>query len=128
MRGKIKWLKQIKKKNCGQLAVAMVTGKSIEKVENYFGHDHGTKSKDLAAALKHFGFSCSNRLLVMKERPICAIAKLKYPSKSGWHWVVVYKDKIYDGVWGQPDGTVEWPRGAKLTSYIPIEAKNVRQK
>jgi len=115
------WHPQFKKRNCGQIAVAVVTGKPVHEIEAFLGHDIGTKTRDIAKALNHYGFSCPSRLKPMKNKPEFAIAKLMHPLRKGWHWVVIHNDKVYDGAWGHPDGTVKWLRGYRITSYLPIE-------
>ena len=108
-------------KNCGQIAVAVITNKSVKEIENFIKRPNkGTKTKHLARALKHYGFDCGHRLIPLKKKPALALAKLHFPEKRNWHWVVIYKDKIYDGVWGKKDGTVTWPPECRITSYLPI--------
>lgn len=120
----LQWHGQYKKRNCGQIAVAVVTGKSVEEIEAHFGHDTGTKTKDLKRALDYYGYTIPNRLKRLKEAPDFCIAKLQHPLRKSWHWVVIHEDKIYDGVWGNETGTVSWLRGYKITSFLPIERKN----
>jgi hypothetical protein len=123
---KRKWIKQGSKRNCGQIAVAVITGESLEKVSYVIGHDHGTKTKELAKALRFFGYDCPDRLQRLKERPKLAIAKLSTYGKSSWHWVVIDGDKIYDGVNGTESGTVNWTWSncKRITSYLPIKKRN----
>ncbi len=120
---KRKWRKQGYKPNCGQIAVAVITGKSLREVYNVIGHDYSTRTKDLARALRFFGYDCPDRLRRLKERPKLAIAKLTLPKSSGWHWVVIDGDKIYDGINGTANGKVIWETGKRITSYLPIEKK-----
>jgi hypothetical protein len=54
-------------------------------------------------------------------RPPLGLGKLKDPKRNGgWHWVVVDGDKIFDGVNGKPDGTVDWLKDWRITSYLPV--------
>lgn len=119
---KLKWKRQGSKRNCGQIAVSVVAGKSLKEIYKIIGHDSGTDTWELARALRKLGFRCPSRLRRMKQRPQLAIAKLHAPyMKSHWHWVVVHGDRIYDGVWGTSAGTVKWKRGLRITSYLPIK-------
>ena len=115
------WIKQERgKKNCGIIAVAVLTGVSIEIAANAIGKNGATTTKQLSCGLHKLGYECPNRLQVGKRPPL-GIAKLVDPSRrSGWHWVVVDGEKIYDGINGLPDGTVRWKKGWKLTSYLPV--------
>lgn len=119
----MKWKKQYDKRNCGQIAVAVITGKSLRKVYEIIGHDKATSTKDLAKALRKFGYSCPNRLKRLKEKPKLAIAKLSHKLRSGWHWIVIDRNKIYDGNYGTKNGTVKWKQGHKVTSYLPIKKR-----
>lgn len=120
----IKWKKQYNKNNCGQIAVSVITGKSLREVYKVIGHDGGTKTIALTKALKYFGYDCPNKLKTLKEKPKLAIAKLSHKLRYGWHWVVIDKDRIYDGAAGNKKGQVNWKRGHKITSYLPIKKDN----
>jgi len=74
----MKWKKQYDKRNCGQIAVAVITGQPLREVYEIIGHDGGTKTKDLARALRKFGYSCPNKLKKLKEKPKLAIGKLNH--------------------------------------------------
>jgi hypothetical protein len=116
------WIKQPEKSRiCGQIAVAVITGISVEESKKLIGKNFGTNTKDIAKALRKMGYKCPNRCKRLKEKPKLAIAQVRKPSKkSGWHWVVIHEDKIYDGIDGNPDGTVNWIKGQRITSYLPI--------
>ena len=119
----MKWIKQPRKPICGQVAVAVITGKPLKEIFKIIGHKHGTKTRELAKVLRKLGYTCPYRLKILKQKPKLAIAKLKHKLRRGWHWVVIDGDKIYDGVNGIKSGKVKWKRGYKLTSYLPIEKK-----
>lgn len=114
------WIEQKpNKKNCGVVAVAVLTETSVALAAEAIGKDGATTTKQLAKGLRKLGWNCPTRLKVM-PRPPLAIAKLKDPKRSGWHWVVVDGDKIFDGISGKPDGTVKWKKGRKMTSFLPV--------
>lgn len=115
------WIKQESgKKNCGVIAVAIITGVSMELAAKAIGKNGATTTKQLVCGLRKLGWNCPDRLQII-PRPQLAIAKLKNPKRrSGWHWVVVDGDKIFDGANGKPDGTVDWLKGWRITSYLPI--------
>ena len=116
------WRKQGKKPNCGIIALAVVANCSIKKVVEIIGLNGRTSTTDLAKGLRKLGFSCPNRLRAFrKNKPPFAIAKVSIPNTHHWHWVVVYKDKIYDGANGTRDGKVKWKKGWRITSYLPIK-------
>lgn len=117
------WIKQpVNTRICGQIAVAVVTGISLENAIKLVDKKrNGTTTKDLSRALRYLGYKCPNKCKKM-PRPPLAIAQVHRPNFSGWHWVVVDGDKIFDGAWGTPDGKVHWKKMKwKITSYLPIE-------
>lgn len=107
-----RWKKQPDRPVCGQIAVSVIANCSMKKAIKVIGKDKYTKTKDLARGLKKLGFKCPLRLKVFKKnKPELAIAKLSYPdTKHQWHWVVVYKDKIFDGNYGNKLGKVKWEK------------------
>jgi len=125
---KYKWRKQKpKKRNCGIIAVAIIANCSIKKAEEAIGKTGRTKTKDLQRGLRNLGYNCPSKLKRLKNRPELAIAKLKYPNSHNWHWVVIYKEKIFDGVYGDKNGNVKWDEGDKISSYLPIEKLTINE-
>ena len=81
----MKWIKQKENKNnCGQIAVAVITGCSIKKVTKAIGCKSYTNTQELANGLRKLRFKCSSRLKVLKNKPKVAIAKLKYSGTKKW--------------------------------------------
>ena len=118
----MRWRKQIKgKHNCGVIAVAVIANCSIEMAEKAIGETGYTNTKDLQRGLENLGFQCPGRLKRLKIRPKLAIAKLSYPNTYKWHWVVIYKEKIFDGIYGNKEGFADWGKEWRITSYLPIE-------
>ncbi len=107
---------------CGQVAVAVIAGITLEEAIKVVGKKGCTKTSDLVKALRKLGYKCPDRCQRLKKSPPLAIGHLKNPERaSGWHWVVIDGKKIYDGINGTPDGTgVRWKPGWKLTSFLPI--------
>jgi len=116
-----KWIRQLpNKKNCGVIAVAVIADVSLSVAETAIGKKGSTTTKDLARGLRALGFDCPDRCQKI-PRPPLGIGHLSDPKrKSGWHWVVVDGDKIYDGIFGEPNGTVKWKKGWMITSYLPV--------
>jgi hypothetical protein len=110
-------------KGCGVACVAMVVGVDYKEAVNLVGKDGCTKTRHLINALRAAGFSCPDRLQIIKGAwPNLAIAKIIVPGKiSGWHWVLVSDGKILDplmpGAWSKP------PAGGRITSFLPISRK-----
>ncbi len=114
------WIEQKpKKKNCGVIAVAVVASIPVNVAAEHIGKDGTTTTKQLVKALRKLGYKCPDRLKRM-PRPPLGIAKLTDPKRKNWHWVVVDGDKIYDGINGKDDGTVNWKDGWRMTSYLSI--------
>jgi hypothetical protein len=115
------WIEQpVGTRVCGQIAVAVVTGITLEQAIRIIRKKGGTTTKDLAFALRFMGYKCPTRCMKI-SRPPLAIGHLTNPRrKSGWHWIVVDGDKIFDGRNGNDRGQVAWPKDWKITSYLPI--------
>ena len=116
------WIKQKPKTRCcGHIAVAVIAGITLEASKKLIHKRGGTTTKNLVTALRKLGFKCPDRCRKM-PRPPLGIGQLKKPTrKRGWHWIVVDGDRIYDGIHGNPDGTVNWEADWKITSYLPVE-------
>lgn len=117
-------------KTCGQIAIAVILNISLKKAIKLVGHDTYTNTKDLIKILRQHNYQCPNRLKHLKRAPELAICKLSYIKKnnkyvSHWHWVVIYKDKIFDGVYGDSKGNVTWKNSdtMRITSYLPIKLR-----
>jgi hypothetical protein len=121
------WIPQhCKKKNCGIIAVAVVAGVSVEEAAKAIGKNGTTTTKQIAKGLRAFGYECGDRCKPFKKSPFpkLAIAQMKSPDRrSGWHWVVIDNGLIYDGLFGNKDGSVRWPIGGKITSLLEIKEK-----
>lgn len=117
-----KWIKQPDKPKrcCGQVAIAVLAGITLNVSRKIVDVNGGTTTKDLIKALRALGFKCPDRC-IRSPRPALGLAKMRKPShKHNWHWVVVDGNKIYDGIDGNPDGTVNWKKSWKITSYLPV--------
>ena len=113
------------KKNCGVIAVAVIAEVSVGLAAEKIGKDGSTSTKQLVKGLRALGYECPDRLQRI-PRPPLGIAKLIDPKRprGSWHWVVVDGDKIFDGINGKPDGIVDWEKGAKMTSFLPVTKKD----
>lgn len=119
-----RWIRQEPKShNCGPIAVAVITGVPLEKVYEVIGKKGNTSTKDVARGLRKLGYSCPRRLQ-REPRPELGIAHLRYKGERRSHWVVVDGDKIWDGIYGNSKGNVNWPDGARMTSYLPVLKKS----
>jgi hypothetical protein len=102
----------------------MLAGVSIEKSIAVFGKRGGTRTKDMVAALREFGFVVpSEKLIRLKAGqtpPAYCIAKIcwyKGDKRSNQsHWVLKWEGKYYD----PEDDLFIMPSHGKFTSYLPI--------
>jgi len=130
---------------CGQIAVAVVTGLDLDLVIRFafWGHTGSTSTRRVVRALRMLRNSRMSQVEVLAERlersrrTEVAIARLAYAPRDSWsrklggfvqrrpasgHWVVVEGGYVWDGIHGKASGIAyEWPAGAKLTSYLPVE-------
>lgn len=110
------WIEQSpSRRNCGQIAVAVITGRTVKEIETVINKRGCTSTKDLVKALRHFGYECPDRLNPMLlYPPEVAIAKVVQPGRrSGWHWVAVVNGHVFDGL--NEDATLTY-----ITSYLPV--------
>lgn len=121
----LQWLRQdAKTRTSGQVAVAVITGRPLEEILHRIGHSHHTTTRELARILDHYGFLCPCRCVRAKDPrdlPRLALAQVRSPRSSRWHWVVVENGRIFDGIWGDAYGVVDWPRDFRITCYVPVD-------
>lgn len=107
----IEALRQTRRQNCGQTAVAMLAGKTIAEVEAVYGHGHVTKPWEHIKAVEHFGFYADEKGFVpftgkLPELALVRIAYLKRTKggkystsgkrKRGGHLIVWANGQFYD--------------------------------
>jgi hypothetical protein len=121
----LRWRRQNPRtQTSGQVAVAAITGRPVDEIIGRLGHSHHTTTRELAGVLDHYGYLCPRRCVRAgdpRNLPRLAIAQVHSSRASPWHWVAVEDGRIFDGIWGDAYGVVEWPRGFRITSYVPIE-------
>lgn len=108
----------------GQVAVAVITGRPVEEIIERIGHTHHTTTRELARVLGQYGYLCRERCIPakeLKELPKLGLGQVHSSQSSRWHWVAVEDGHIFDGIWGDAYGTVDWPNDFRITSYLPIE-------
>src|ERR1017187_8834320 len=128
-----KFHKQYDRGNCGQIAVAVLTGKTVEQIEAIIGHRHGTGTKELRYALISQGYTCPERRPVVKEFPgafaFGIIHLRENGKKSGGHWVAVAYGEAWDGNHIGPMLTCDYAARTAahewhITAYLPVVAIN----
>lgn len=106
---------QKRQSNCGQIALAVITGKPLKEIYKLIGHNDYTNTRDLSKVLRKLGYKCPSKLQRLSEAPELGIGKLTFPNeKRDWHWVVIDNGKVIDGT----DTIAQ--KGMRLTSYLPI--------
>ena len=108
---------------CGQSCVATAAGVSLDRAIEVIGHENGTETRELIAALNFLGIACDVKLRrLSRKRPVlpkrCIVSMLRedtHPPRG--HWMLSWDGEISD-----PDGA--WPRVGKwrITSYLEIYA------
>lgn len=121
----IKHIKQPENSNtCGHYCVAMITGKPLEDVIKVIGHTKGTYTREIVAALQHFGLKpLSTRLKRFTSTvPATCIVKMKFLNTWRSHWILVVDGWIYDPacdfVYGVKCSGIS---GGYLSSYLEIQ-------
>ena len=120
-----RWRRQdAKTRVSGQVAVAVITGRPLDEILKRVGHSHQATTRELAIVLDYYGYLCPRRCVPVKDpRSLSklAIAQVHSNRPSSWHWVAIEEGRIFDGVWGDAYGVVEWPRDFRITSYLPVD-------
>ncbi len=120
-----RWISQGRRKYIsGQVAAAVICGRTVEEIIERIGHSHRATTRELARVLGQYGYLCSQRCVPGKkfvEPPKLGLAQVHSSDSFRWHWVAVEDGYIFDGVWGDAYGVVDWPKDFHITSYLPIE-------
>ncbi len=108
----------------------MLTGSSLRRVVNIIGHEHGTRTKELAKAIRRLGYDCDDRLRRTRdldgslEKVSKALVKLKFENRRNWHWLAWIDGTVYDPSFTQPESNFSRLRNylARPTSYLEVRA------
>lgn len=117
----MKLIKQKLKSNCGQIALSLVTGVKLRIIYKLIKHKSYTTTKELVNILKKLNYDCPNKLKCLKQIPELCVAKLSFSNKKNWHWIVIYKNNTYDGIYGK---NADYSNIGKITSFLPITKNN----
>lgn len=130
-------LRQTRPKNCGQTAVAMLTGKTIQEIEKVYGHKTATYPWQHMEAVKKLGFYPDERgfqKYTGQELPPLALVRVCYlkrtrgggfstsgKTKRSGHLVLWTNNQFYD-----PNGRI-WtldtiPPGTKIDTVLEVLA------
>lgn len=101
---------------CGQTAVAMILGISLEKAVELVGHRNGTAREELEAALRKRGVRLWDRTLGPPPTNgrglyLCSV---RWP-RGGGHWIV-----LDGGRWLDPDPSYRWPPGGRIVAHYEV--------
>lgn len=114
---------------CGHCCISMLSGVSVKKIIKMVGRDTGTSTKEMVRVLRKLKIKSGKKLRVVSKKsslPAKAILKIKYPKKSNWHWVVVYKGMIHDpgasrgGIYPIEKLHERYDPKVKISSYLEI--------
>jgi hypothetical protein len=113
---------------CGQVAVAALSGSTLEEAIHAVGHRHGSKTRELVHALLTLGLEPLASRCRKMTRPDFGLAQVHLPGYSGWHWIAVDGAYAYDGNERGPiafslyetAAAKQYKRGARITSYLPV--------
>ena len=83
--------------NCGQIAVAVLTGRTVAEVEAFVGHSQATRGPELVMALWAFGFDFQPP---WSRKPRSTGLGLMYTRAKGerrmGHWTAVRDGVMWD--------------------------------
>lgn len=111
---------------CGQACVAMLTGVTLDAAAATMGHRHGTRTREVVAALG--AVAAGHRLTTLRRRrepPSPALCKVTW--KRGSHWVIWAAPDVYDPDLPAPLNQDVWlcrlaRVGGRVTSFLPLKA------
>lgn len=90
-------------------------------------HNHGTRTKELVRALRHFGYTCPD--YCTQRKPITfGLAQLHTfgpKAHHGWHWVAIGFGMVWDGHEYGPVPLADYQKqeadgGRRITSFLPV--------
>jgi hypothetical protein len=124
----MQFIEQKNRRNCGHIAVAVLTSTPLEKVTEIIGHKHGTKTKELVKALRALGFVCHDRVKPGWAASLhgFGIGQLHKPGRAGWHWIAIADGMVYDGNRSGPMTFEDYTRyqinveNARITSFLIV--------
>ena len=120
------FIKQHGETNCGQIAVAVITGCTYEEIVRYVGHEIGTRTAELIQAVRRAGFSAPSRCVLLSKKvelPANAIVRVHREKHKTTHWVALSNGVVYDGNSEEALSLVEWQKiwhDCRFTSFIPV--------
>ena len=116
------WKKQDDNNSCGQLAVSIIVKKPVKEIYKLLkGYKSYTNAKIIIALLRYYGIRCDSNLQFTRKSDLAICKLTDTKDKNGYyHFIVIWKDKIFDGANGYRNGTVRWEKHWKITSYINI--------
>ena len=116
------WVKQPDKTLlCGQVAIAVITGEPLAYVIEFVGHRKAMRIKEIVRVLRLLGYKVPDTLERTNAIPAGrAIVNVRQSREHLGHWIAAVDGALYDGVFGEPDGRIEWPPGVRITSYLPL--------
>lgn len=123
-------IKQNGKPNCGQIAVAVLTGRPLEEIERYVGYPKkGTTTRVLAAAFARcHGWRCAKRAVVLRKQvlPMYALLVVRREKSRNWHWVAYANGVAYDGMESEPMMLADYQarnieNNYRITSFVNVE-------
>lgn len=89
---------------CGQAALSMMSGVSVEKIFELVNTEKETTLKDMKMALTKLGISYKNeRVEVKNKSDLPRVALLSLETPKCWHWSLFFDDKFYDPEYGVLD-------------------------
>jgi hypothetical protein len=108
---------------CGQTCVAMIAGVTYAESVTRFRSRAATRTKQVSAVLRGYGFACPGKLERYKggELPKLCIVKLtiKRNGKKWGHWVVYDDGYFFDPSLGVLLSYNQFPESA-ITSFMPV--------
>lgn len=114
-------------KICGQCVVAMLLDIPIEDSIAMFGHQRGTRTKDLVKFLKDdFNIETARLTRINKKTvlPSLCIVKVRWIGLKSSHWIIYKVGDVYDSYFGEYEYCEENFKEltGKPTSYLELRA------
>lgn len=94
---KIEYIHEPTDLQCGQAAIAMAAGVTVDEVIGLLGNERETALKEMRFAFSHYGFEMSAaRVQVQKKEQLPPLCLLSLETPRCWHWSLYADGTFYD--------------------------------
>jgi hypothetical protein len=116
---------------CGQACIAMLLRCSLIEACSIVRRSGGTKTEDLARALRKRGFPVNDRLSPWRGAlPERAVLKVRFQGRARFHWVLAHKGLVFDPMKYRPhpfSPSLWRRRSGRVTAYLAVPQRRSKR-